>query len=527
MKTRSQILLAVSSGVLVCISFPTVLFGYKLPELGILGWIALVPLFLAIRDAAPRRAFVLTLVSSLIWYGGSLYWVYRAMHTYGKLSATISTLVTVLLVVVVALYISIAPMLARFVAKRFRGEMIVLLPITWVAVEFLRNYMPANGFPWSNIAMSQYKILPAIQMVDLVGVYGLIFVMVWVNQYVAELICKLRKEAIVNFAQKTAVTVVLMVVVLTYGFIRLHTVPASFRGQPSLSIAMIQGNIDQGEKWEASKAKENLDVYRSGVAKLRNVPLDLIVWPEASYPSYFSTTMASIKPHVLGLTDMEMTSQPYTLMGAVSEEPSGNYHNSAFLFDAHGRIEGQYHKAHLVPFGEYIPWKKLFFFAKKLTQPVGNFIAGTSYEPLEFDGTKMGILICYEDIFPQIARKTTARGAQFLANLTNDAWYGVSSAAYQHLALSIFRAVENRRFLIRSTNSGVSAVVDPWGRTMMESKIFERSLMVGTIAPLTELTPYTRLGDWLAWGSIAYSAIVLSMAIIATMKRRKDGSGAH
>ncbi len=522
MRTYKQILLAAASGVLVCFSFPTVLFGWKAPEFGVIGWVALVPLLIAVRDSAPRRAFVLTFLSSMIWYGGSLYWVFRAMHTYGKMSAFTSALVTVLLVVFVSLYISVAPMLARWVSKYFRGEVIVLLPVMWVAAEFCRNYIPFNGFPWSNIAMSQYKVLPAIQMVDLVGIYGLIFAMVWVNQYLAELVLRLRREPVNNFAQKTVTTAVLLAVILAYGAAKLYTVPSSFKRAPNINIAMIQGNIEQGDKWNEKMAQENLDVYRSGVQKLRNAPLDLIIWPEASYPAYLKTTLASLRPQTLGFTGMELTRQPYTLLGAVAEEPTGDMRNSAFLFDARGRIEGMYHKAHLVPFGEYVPYRKLFFFAKKLTAPVGNFIEGSSYEPLEFDGNRMGVLICYEDIFPEISRKTVKAGAQFLANVTNDAWYGVSSAPYQHLAISVFRAVENRRFMVRATNSGVSAVVDPWGRILMQSKIFERSIMVGTIVPLEDLSPYTRLGDWLAWGAVAYTLFCIAITAVRRIKEARE-----
>lgn len=524
---------------MVCFSFPTVLFGWHAPELGIIGWVALVPLFLAIRSASSRKAFALTFLSALVWYGGSLYWIFRAMHTYGKLPALTSVLVNVLLVVVVSAYIALAPMLARFIVLKTmkmpppphplpRGEgegggwpMLTLLPTLWVTFEFLRNYVPCNGFPWSNIAMSQYKILPAIQIVDLVGVYGLIFAMVWVNQYIAQLISKLRREEMVNFKAKTIVTALLVVMIAGYGIYRLETIPKSFRSAPTVKIGMIQGNIEQDEKWDKAKALENLNVYRTSARRLRDAPVDLIVWPEAAYPDFLSTQVASIPPPLLGLTDMEMTRQPYTLFGAVSEEPSGDLHNSAFLFDAHGRIDGQYHKAHLVPFGEYIPYKKILFFAKKLTAPVGNFIEGTSYDPLVFDNHRVGILICYEDIFPEISRKTVLAGAEFLANLTNDAWYGVSSAPYQHLALSVFRAVENRRFLIRSTNSGVSAVIDPWGRVQMESQIFERSMMVATIAPLGLISPYTRLGNWFAWGCIAYGIFGVVMAVI-TKVRSKD-----
>jgi len=519
MKTSYQILLAVISGILVCFSFPTVLFGWHAPSMGILGWIALVPLFVVIRQVNARKAFSLTFVAALIWYGGSLYWVFRAMHTYGKLPAFTSLLVTILLVVIVAAYISLAPFFARLIARNIKSEMLILLPIFWVTMELSRNYIPCNGFPWSNIAMSQYHTLIPLQMCDIAGVYGLLFVMVWVNQFLAELVCFLKKEHITNLNAKAITTCLIILLVISYGVYRLKTF--SQAGVSTLKIGMIQGNIEQDEKWDQAKADEILNIYRQNERRLRDAPVDLIVWPEASYPWFISTQSTFMRPSRLGLSDLEMSRYPYTLLGAVSEEPNQDLHNSAFLFDAHGRVEGEYHKAHLVPFGEYIPYKKIFFFAKKLTAPVGNFIEGTSFEPLVFDTHRMGILICYEDVFPEISRKEVAAGAEFLANLTNDAWYGISSAPYQHLALSVFRAVENRRYLIRSTNTGVSAVIDPLGRIVTQSSLFEQSIMVAAIASFKNLSTYTRLGDWFAWGCVAYAAIMLVMAIVRRYRVRR------
>jgi len=515
MKTYLQIFCAVITGILVCFSFPTVLFGWHAPSMGIIGYVALVPLFVAVHKVLPRKAFVLTFVSALVWYGGSLYWVFRAMHTYGKLPALSSALITVLLVVVVSAYIALAPMLTRFIIRNGKGETLLVLPALWVAMEFCRNYLPCNGFPWSNVAMSQYQLLTPLQICDITGVYGLIFVIVWINQFVAEIFLRLKGEHITHLRSKSVTTAILLIIIIIYGAVRLKTLPESYAAAQAVKVGMIQGNIDQGEKWDESKAIDNLNIHRLSARRLRNAPVDLIIWPEAAYPWFFPTQIASINPLRLGFSDMEMTRYPYTLMGAVSEEPTGDLHNSAFLFDSHGRFEGEYHKAHLVPFGEYIPYKKLFFFAKKLTAPVGNFIGGSSYEPLSFGARLVGILICYEDIFPEISRKTVAAGAEFLANLTNDAWYGVSSAPYQHLALSVFRAVENRRYLVRATNSGVSAVIEPSGRIVMQSGIFERAIMVAAIAPLTKLSTYTRLGDWFAWGCIVYAAFMIAMCFFA------------
>lgn len=521
MKNIYKILLAVFSGILVCFSFPTVFFGWHAPELGIIGWIALVPLFLAIRQVPPRQAFLLTFLAALVWYGGSLYWVYRAMHTYGHLPALTSFLVTMLLVIFVSAYIGLSPMISRWITANYRGEMIVLLPVTWIAVEFLRNYLPFNGFPWSNIAMSQYEIGPVIQLADFTGIYGLMFIMVFVNQFFAELVARLKGEYVAGIVSKGIVAILLLIMMTGYGFYRIKTVPSLLSGKETLKIGMIQGNIDQDDKWDEEKFADNVNAFRLKARELRDVPVDLIVWPEAAYPFVLSSGLTSMSPSILGMDKVELGRTPYTLMGAVSRNQYGNFYNSAFLFNARGRPEGVYHKAHLVPFGEYVPYKKIFFFAGKLTAPVGNFLEGTSYKPLSFENNRMGILICYEDIFPQIARRQVLSGADFLLNITNDAWYGVSSAPYQHLALAVFRAVENRRFVLRATNTGVTAVIDPLGRIVMRSGIFERSVMVAAIAPLRYLAPYTKMGDWLAWGSLAYTVLLILIILGTKVKQRK------
>ena len=300
MKNRYQILLAILSGILVCVSFPT-LIGVRFPELGWLGWVALVPLFVAIRQSSPRRAFLIALISAAIWFFGSIFWVYRAMHTFGHLPGLTSFLVLVLLVAIVSVYLALAPMLARMIELRWRGEFIVLMPVVWTAIEILRNYFPCNGFPWSNVAMSQWRILPAIQIADLVGVYGVTFLLVWVNACLAEVVLRLRGERVPHLAGKIAVTAVLVATTFGYGFFRLHTIPEELSSSPSMTLGLVQGNIAQEEKWSKSAAQKNLDVHREGARRLAESDVEMIVWPEASFPWPIKTTDTSIDPRALGL----------------------------------------------------------------------------------------------------------------------------------------------------------------------------------------------------------------------------------
>ncbi|MFH1873822.1 MAG: apolipoprotein N-acyltransferase [Pseudomonadota bacterium] len=516
-----QYIFAMVTGVLVCFSFPAIFFGWQVPNLGWLGWIALVPLLVAIHQVNWRQAFILTFISALVWYAGSLYWVYNALHNYGGLSSLTSVLVTILMIVVLAAYIAVVPLLAKWIDASFHIEPIVILPVLWVAVEYSRNYFPFNGFPWANLAMSQYHYLTVLQIVDLVGISGLIFGLVLVNTFLAELFLKIRGEDVKKIIQKTAVVIILIGVIFGYGWYRLKTLPAQLQAKDNIKVGLIQGNISQADKWKEAKAEDILNIYGQGARELNKGNLDLIVWPEAAFPGILEEDIYYLHPSRLG-TQNKTESFPYTLLGAVSQTKSGANANSAFLFDAQGVSNGLYHKTHLVPFGEYVPLEKILFFAGKLTEQVGDFIEGQSFKPLSFNNWKVGILICYEDIFPEISRKTVQEGAQFLANITNDAWYDISSAAHQHLALSVFRAVETRRYLLRSTNTGVSAVIDPLGRIMNQTSLFVPTLVVSTILPLNYISTYVDLGDWFAWGCVAYGLVMILMAIFWRVRKYRQ-----
>ncbi len=524
MKTRYQIACAILSGVLVTLSFPTVLFGAYLPDMGWLAWVALVPLILAIREAAPRKAFMVAFATGLVAYGGSLYWIYRALHYYGKLPPLASSLVLALMIVILAAYLAVIPWLARLIQTRWRGELIAILPACWVAVELLRNCAPVGGFPWSNVAMSQWRALWVIQIADVVGVYGIIFLIVWVNVCLSEIAAAISGMRPNQLKLKIVATVILLAAVLIYGRVRMDVLKGEFATSGATTIGIVQGNIAQEDKWRDEKAADNLNALRRGTRALRDASVDLVIWPEASFPWPIDTRAASIDPKALGFDADELGPLPYLVMGAISENPDGSYHNSVVLFDAKGAIKGRYHKMHLVPFGEYVPFKKLLFFAEKLTEPAGNFSPGESYRPLDIGDAKAGPLVCYEDIFPQISRRLVAGGAEYLINVTNDAWYGVSSAPYQHVALAVFRAVENRRFMVRATNTGVSAVITPTGKMEVQSGIFHDALIVAPVGLKQEISLYTQLGDWFAYACAAYAALGLIMVIVGRCRKQKTGN---
>lgn len=523
MSLRIRILLSILSGLLVSLSFPIFLWGWHSPELlGLLGWFALVPLFLSFNDSSPERAFWLTFIASCIWFATSFFWVVHAMYVFGHIPLITSILLLVTLFVIMAAILSCAPYLAIRVSGGVRGETIIWISVYWVALEFLRNYFPFGGFPWSNIAMSQAYFTPLIQIADVAGVYGVLFLMVWFNYFISELILDRSGKRMPNMKAKTIITAVLIITAFIYGFFREAQVEKEMDRALKVQVAMIQGNISQEDKWDEAKAAQIMKRYRTAVSELLDSDLDLIVWPEAAFPWYVRSEITGIKPETLGLPGYSESIFPLTFLGAVTKAPENTYYNSGLLLDADGNILTRYHKAHLTPFGEYIPYRKLLFFARNLTNAETDFSSGDGHQPIAAGGFVFGPLICYEDIFPEISRQSVNLGAEFLVNITNNAWFGETSAPFQQLALSVFRAIENRRYLLRSTNTGISAVVAPTGKLLVESAINESATIVAGIGRLGIKTIYTRLGDWFAWGAVVYAFIGLSLVVYQKFKKRNE-----
>jgi apolipoprotein N-acyltransferase len=516
-----NLLLAIISGVLTAVSFPTAIAGFKFPNLGFLAWFSLAPLFFAIRDKRPRQAFLLTFVASVIYYGVSLYWIYNVMEKYGGLPSYASVSVLALLVLMLSMFISFAPMASAWISGRLGIDKFWTLPLIWVALEFARNYFPCNGFPWSNITNSQYAYLPVIQVTDVVGIYGLTFVMVAVN-YAATYLGQHGGWGKKCFALS------LVLAVLIYGYYRVFDISVKQERWPSMKVALLQGNIAQEMKWRPGQEEGEVAPYVKYTQMLKDSGANLIIWPESGFPWPISESTENLPPRALGLEPEKDSINKFLLFGALTNtsKPGDapefrNLYNSMYLADTNGNILGRYHKMHLVPFGEYVPYKKALFFIKKMVAPIGNFAAGSDARPLFTDGYQLGGLICYEDIFPEIARKMSANGANILTAITNDAWFGNTSAPYQHLAISVFRAVENRRWLVKAANTGVSAVVDATGRVISKTGIFEQGMIVSQVRLSNGETIYGKYGDFFAWACSLAFVLLLLMVTYDKFKRAK------
>lgn len=475
------------SGLFLALSFPS-------PDLTWLAWIGLVPLLLTMDQRPFRSGFA----AGVAFFSVTLYWLNIVMTTYGGLNLFLSVAAYLMLVSYLALYFGVASWTASQL-RRHRGVAITLsLPIVWVALEFVRAHA-LSGFPWANLGYSQYRWLTVVQIADLFGVYGVCFLLVLVNAVTALVVEALWRRSSEGIPFKSLVVALLLVGgAIGYGNFRLDN--ALDRRGEVWTTALIQGNIDQGAKWDSRYRWSIIDRYRSMTLEAAQEEPDLIIWPEAATPFFYQEPG---RPREL-VEELARQTGSHLLFGSPAYEYRGKERisfNSSYLLAPDGRELGRSDKVHLVPFGEYVPLKPLLPFVNKLVVGIGDFKPG-DLQPLPLNGSELGVLVCYEAIFPELAREYVNRGADLLINITNDAWFGRSSAPWQHLAMSRFRAIENRVWLARAANTGISALVGPSGRVLQQGGLFNEQIVIGSVGLGADETFYRASGDALPWGCL-------------------------
>jgi apolipoprotein N-acyltransferase len=508
MKKR-EILLSLLSGILLIFSFPNF-------DLEFLAWFALVPLFYSIDGKGLYHSFKLGFFTGFVSFLGILYWIIVAVHTYGNVPLILSGLILLLLVTYLSLFIGAFTFLTRLIQTRSGIQTILFTPILWVALEYLRSFL-LTGFPWAYLGHTQYLNLPFIQMADITGVYGLSFVILSVN---AALFAVLHQWPKRTFPFKeVAITVLILLSFLIYGYVKIRHVDRETIKSPPLKLALVQGNIDQSIKWDKSFQLETLKIYGRLSMRVAEDKPDLIIWPETATPFFFQEAK-EYQPIVLEIPEK---TNAFLLFGTPFykiEKGKVNYYNSAFLISPSKKLIGKYDKIHLVPFGEYIPLRKLLFFVESsIGEGIGNFKPGEESFNFSLPQGKFGVLICFEIIFPDLCRRFVKDGADFLVTITNDAWFGRTSAPYQHLSMATFRAIENRVFIARAANTGISAFIDPKGKIVDQGGIFAEEAMNGTIRLMKGKTFYTLYGDIFAWSCSGFSIFFLLHALI---RRQRD-----
>ncbi len=509
---RSYIVYRISLGAL-----PAVLLTLSFPlfNLWLLAWVGFIPLFFALENQKPLKAFLISYLTGFLFFLGTIYWL---IHV---------TLPGMLIVVAyLALYFGFFGLIIcgyiRYTIYDIRYTnygILFLIPAAWVALEWIRAHA-LTGFGWNLLGYSQSFNLPIIQIADISGAYGVSFLIVMFNVALYMSIKNIKSDKEIH--APLAIAALLLLVVFGYGIFRLNNV---FVGE-KMKVAIVQGNIPQDEKWDRHFTESILLKYQGLTKKAFIEKADLVIWPETSIPGFVENEedlICAVKDLVTGINAPLLAGAP-----RYKDTKSGtSYYNSAFLFLKDGNVGGHYDKIHLVPFGEYVPFKGLLSFVHRFApRPIGDCAAGKNFTVFRFlleravrgEGYSLKLskkvsfscLICFEDIFPDLARRFAAKNADFLVNITNDAWFGKSSAAYQHAQASIFRAVENRINVLRAANTGLSCFIDQKGRIaakVMESgkDLFVDGFKVQEIVLSRARAIYTVYGDIFAYICIFFT----------------------
>jgi apolipoprotein N-acyltransferase len=505
--------LAVVSGLALAAAFPKI-------DLNLFAWVAFVPLFYAIEHQPLRRVFGYAWLQGFVCFVGSLYWVVIALHDFAGMPAVLAVLPMLLLAAIMGTYTAAAIWSGAFTARRLRIPSVLTIPIAWTALEWVRTYFPI-GFPWNLLGYAAYRNIELIQFAEFTGVYGVSALIIFFNVVTYVVMFQLYPRR-VQTASLGALTGT-MALALIFGSWRIHRLSTA-APQGSLKVAMVQGDIPQSLKWDPKFLETSFEIYRAQSEAAAQRGADLIVWPEAAatfffqpndrYPARFADD-AAYRQRLLQLA--ARTGEPI-LFGAPAlgvEDNRIGFYNRAYLVSARGKVEGWYDKIQLVPFGEYVPLRKLLGgLVKRVVAGFGDMFAGREQTIFEVHGAKLAVLICYESVFPNLTRTAVKRGAGILMNITNDAWYGKSSAPYQMLAMAAMRSVETKVPMVRVANTGISAVIQSDGTITARTALFKRGTETEHVYWRQEKTVYAQVGDIFAESCSAFTLIALGIAFM-------------
>ena len=514
--------LALLSGVLLALSFPK--FGHPA-----FAWIALAPLLIALagwrrmpnagaralnradelgpmsaegQGVTSQRAFTLGLITGIVYFVGTTYWTGEVLQQFGGVPMALALLAMLLLALYLALFPALTALMVAYLVRGAGRRALFLAPAVWVATEYLRGYL-LGGFPWVPLGNSQVTVLPVAQLASVFGVYGLSALVAFVSASLAYAALTAGRARFVGFGAAALV----VAAVAVWGVLRISDGSLTREGTP-LRVGLIQGNIAQEDKWNPQQARRIFTTYIAMTRDAVRRGAEFVIWPESSTPFMF-------EEDDIGETAVRNLARELRvpiLFGSDQVDRSGDVirlYNAAFLITPEGETGGVYRKIHLVPFGEYIPFKNLLYFVSPLVERLADFAPGTSMVMLPVGSHQVNTAICYEVVYPSLIREAVLGGSQLLTTITNDGWYGYSSAPYQHFELASMRAIEQGRYLVRAANTGVTGIVDPYGQVVQRSAIFEQVGLVGEARVLTGRTIYAAIGDVVAYASIVLTAVAL------------------
>ncbi len=507
--TITRAALVIASGLALALAFPKF-------DISLLAWVAFVPYFYAVEGEPLKNVFWWGWLQGLACYVGSLYWVVITLNEFAGVHFVLSLLPMLLLAGVVGIYTALALWAGEFTARRLRLPIVLTMPIAWAGVELVRTYFPI-GFPWNLLGETQYRNLALIQFAEFTGTYGISALIIFFNVVVFMVLLRRgsRRVQTVSLSVLTAV----MIASLAFGNWRMHELK-TLKPDGSFRVAMVQGNIPQSVKWDASTLAPTFKIYSDQSAQGAKEGADLIVWPEAAATFIFQpddrypAARADDAGYRNSLLQLARDIGKPILFGApalvVSDDHITGFANRAYLVSAKGDVAAWYDKIQLVPFGEYVPYRAVLgFFVNRIVHGMGDMVPGAQQTLFDLNGAKLSVLICYESIFPDLARRSVKEGADVMVNITNDAWYGTSSAPYQLLAMAAMRSVETKIPMIRVANTGISAIILDDGNITATTPLFKRGTELEDVGWHPMRTLYTIVGDLFAQVCLLLTAIAL------------------
>ncbi len=473
------------------------------------AWVGLVPLMILLESKTGKKAFGWAYLTGVIFFSSLLYW-------FVYVDPMIAFLGLPCMILYLALYYGAFGFFYSFVNKAQTPLKYVAIPSAWVALEFIRAHF-LTGFDWGSLGYSQFKALSLIQIADVTGVSGISFCIVFVNYAIKEWIVYKKKSVLIAAG-------LLMSVVLVYGVFAIVSRDKS----DEISVAVIQANIDQDDKWNESQWPIIFSKYVALTQKAVNDQPDLIIWPETSYPGFL---WEDTKYYTQIRKIVDENKIPI-LFGSVTIF-SQKYYNSALLLQPSKPIPQIYSKRHLVPFGEYIPFRSLIPALSRWI-PIEDFNVGKELKVFNLQGEglekkknlKFSVLICFEDSIARLVRQFVQKGAPLLINMTNDAWFKDSRALYMHLSASVLRAVENRRSIIRAANTGVSCFINSRGvvKNCVEDAEGNQTnvdgYVMGTVAFQEKISFFTKFGEVFTY--LCFGCILMTSFFILKNKENLD-----
>lgn len=530
MKNRKQLSLLAASvaALLLTLAMP-----------GATGWwpllfVAIAPLLWTAQTLRPIESGCMGLCCGMMYHAGLLYWIVIVLNKYGNLHAVFAVGALLLLVLYMSAYTAFFCLCLSLLVFRRNGEKgsstVILLtaPVLWVGFDMLRGLL-FTGMPWMDLGYGLYNQPVLIQAADLGGHHLITYIVVQSNALIFWLADRIFSSAPASGRRHylcASMIVMLLYCAGGYSMMRYWQVFSEAQAEEQAVVAVAQGNIEQNEKWSPAKKDDTIARYLSlsmQAVREGGTTADLLIWPETALP--FFPVREPLMNLVKDFAEQQhlhlLTGAPFFTVDPDKKFQPVEYFNSALMINPEGRLVGRYNKQHLVPFGEYVPLRDWLWFIKPLVELVGDFTPGDSPAPLETDKIKAGVLICFESIFPHIAQRATAAGANLLVSLTNDAWYGHSSAPYQSWAMTVFRAVENRRSLVRAANTGISGFVGPTGLISSESPIFVQAAWQETVPLMTSQTVFTQFGHW--FGHVCLALIPFLLLWGWKERRRQQG----